>query len=692
MTKRQLGQCLFCGCVSNQAPNENLQSTAIQTQQDDEPYGTIPTSTGPYESSKEATKIIWCFNLRRNKADKAVANSDSVRNPIQNEARKKVSFSWRTRRKSSDIGPAYDYIDADSDGMDPVYSRVDENPTSNQRYDYPTFSTKERSRKPNTTEPLYTSASQIYSGGSEDPYSSIISEGKGRGGAYEESSSIYDTAGYARVNDNAARRSGRNVKDNIDALYAKINRSGDASRRRSPQPSTSAACRPADSQTPTRTNTVPVRLRHTGTLPKLPTQVYPSTLPASENAFQVGDGESGSGSIISGGSSQNPSYRYLTVRESVDVVRERLRLREQERANTSGNLENGDLFPIREHYYSTIANEYESVGGDSTANSLYGSVYATSANNTLSSRFPSSHVNTLPAELSVNVSRFDHSSPPNQTFVEPPKPPTSPIPHRIIPGDTTISSKPSINVHILRPIVLSPTTDSLPTSRPPTSNDTSFRRGDQLSSSLQNRPALQEFTNTFIPSSKTSSNPNLGRPPAIPGTNPPPIHNGPNRNSFPHDPRSAVKHGFVGQSPSFSNDGIATADRNSYTHRFHPTPPYVNAVEAATTQTTMSNGVGKAYKTKPDTAEIPTQTQLSKIPVPIAQSQSIANLRSRTPSPTVEVGTQTARKHIKKKVLDPLPSPVGKDYVSTVDLGRERAWPLWPSIATDNKDEENKRE
>ncbi|KAI1712138.1 hypothetical protein DdX_09680 [Ditylenchus destructor] len=692
MTKRQLGQCLFCGCVSNQAPNENSHSTAIQTQQDDEPYGTIPTSTSPYESSKEATKIVWCFNLRRNKADKALAKSGTVRNQIQNEARKKVPFSWRTRRKSSDIGPAYDYIDADSDGMDPVYSRVDENPTSNQRYDYPTFSTKERSRKQNIAEPLYTSASQIYSGGSEDPYSSIISEGKGRGGAYEES--IYDTAGYARVNDPATRRSGHNVKDNIDALYAKINRSGNTSRRRSPQPSTSAACRPADSQAPNRTNTVPVRLRHTGTLPKLPTQVYPSTLATSENAYHVGDGESGSGSIVSGGSSQNPSYRYLTVRESVDVVRERLRLREQERANTSGNTESGDLFPIREHYYSTITNEYESVGGDSTANSLYGSVHAASANNTLSNRFPSSSINTLPGELSVNVSRFDHSSASNQTSAVPPKPPTSPIPNRIMPGDITISSKPSSNVHILRPIVLSPATDSLPTSRPPTSNETSFRRGDQLSSSLQSRPALQEFTNTFIPSCKTSSNPNLGRPPAVPGTNPPPIHNGPNRNSFPYDPRSAIKHGFQEQSPSFSNHAVASADRNSYTHRFLPTSPYANAVGAATTQTTISNGVGKAHKTKPDTAEIPTQTQLSKIPVPVGQSQSIANLRSRTPSPTVEVGTQTARKHTKKKVLDPLPSPVGKDYVSPVDLGRERAWPLWPSIATNNKDkdEENKTE
>lgn len=47
------------------------------------------------------------------------------------------------------------------------------------------------------------------------------------------------------------------------------------------------------------------------------------------NNFQLEESESGS--IVSDGSSQNPSYRYLTVRESVDIVRERIRRREMER-------------------------------------------------------------------------------------------------------------------------------------------------------------------------------------------------------------------------------------------------------------------------------------------------------------------------------------------------------------------------
>ena len=56
-------------------------------------------------------------------------------------------------------------------------------------------------------------------------------------------------------------------------------------------------------------------------------------------------------------SSREPSYRYLTTRESAEVVRERLR-------------EQGRLAPpIREHYYSTIGNgnEYETVDGASSA-------------------------------------------------------------------------------------------------------------------------------------------------------------------------------------------------------------------------------------------------------------------------------------------------------------------------------------
>ncbi|KAE9414956.1 hypothetical protein Angca_001233, partial [Angiostrongylus cantonensis] len=48
-------------------------------------------------------------------------------------------------------------------------------------------------------------------------------------------------------------------------------------------------------------------------------------------------------------SSREPSYRYITVRENADVVRERLR-------------QQGQLAPpAREHYYSVIGNEYETV-------------------------------------------------------------------------------------------------------------------------------------------------------------------------------------------------------------------------------------------------------------------------------------------------------------------------------------------
>ncbi|EPB79213.1 hypothetical protein ANCCEY_01740 [Ancylostoma ceylanicum] len=91
-------------------------------------------------------------------------------------------------------------------------------------------------------------------------------------------------------------------------------------------------------------------------------------------------------------SSREPSYRYITVRENADVVRERLRLH--------GQL----ALPAREHYYSVIGNEYETVGD----------VHSTNAY---------SAVDLPRSQEMINISTTF-----SPEFVPPP--PTSPIPDR----------------------------------------------------------------------------------------------------------------------------------------------------------------------------------------------------------------------------------------------------------------------
>ncbi|KAK5978566.1 hypothetical protein GCK32_009282, partial [Trichostrongylus colubriformis] len=92
-------------------------------------------------------------------------------------------------------------------------------------------------------------------------------------------------------------------------------------------------------------------------------------------------------------SSQEPSYRYITVRESAHVIRERLRKQGQLTA------------PARDHYYSVIGNEYETVGD--AQNSPY-----------ITLREPQTS-GAVRLDLSINSSG---------EFVPPP--PTSPIPDR----------------------------------------------------------------------------------------------------------------------------------------------------------------------------------------------------------------------------------------------------------------------
>ncbi|CAI5454679.1 unnamed protein product [Caenorhabditis angaria] len=214
------------------------------------------------------------------------------------------------------INPMYECIDAETDSfVDPLYSKVGAPGTSKDiRYDYPIFSGRPKE------DMVYQSASQIYAAGSEDPYSSITSE-RERNTTFVDkdgdNSSTYDP-GYAKVNlNNKPKIAGKQQRierseRELDLLYSKI-------RRNVPNYD--------DQPGPSRIE------------PILPTQ---PTLIQNPNIEQFDEQQSAV-------SSREPSYRYITMRESADVLRERLR--------QQGQLDR----PIREHYYSTIGNEYETI-------------------------------------------------------------------------------------------------------------------------------------------------------------------------------------------------------------------------------------------------------------------------------------------------------------------------------------------
>uniref|UniRef100_A0A1I8EBD0 Uncharacterized protein n=1 Tax=Wuchereria bancrofti TaxID=6293 RepID=A0A1I8EBD0_WUCBA len=114
--------------------------------------------------------------------------------------------------------------------------------------------------------------------------------------------------------------------------------------------------------------------------------------------------------------SREPSYRYITVRESVDAIRQRLN-EFNASSNTPRSVINDGCGPIREHYYSSIGgSDYETL-----------QISAASPNQPSSDNqdVPStSYVihDTQPETISDAISTCENA---------PPKPPTSPIPLRI---------------------------------------------------------------------------------------------------------------------------------------------------------------------------------------------------------------------------------------------------------------------
>ncbi|CAI2357711.1 unnamed protein product [Caenorhabditis sp. 36 PRJEB53466] len=268
------------------------------------------------------------------------------------------------------VNPMYECIDAETDSfVDPLYSKVgDVTGTSanrDRKYDYPIFSGRQNRRE----ETVYQSASQIYAPNSEDPYSSITSGRNVNGDNDGDNSSAYDP-GYAKVNLNVQTSNTLDKKKEkiektereLDLLYSKIRRNV-ANYGDDLQPGPSA--RPE---------------------PILPT--YPMVDPLPPAALF--DEQSAV-------SSREPSYRYITMRENADVVRERLR--------QQGQLDQ----PRREHYYSTIGNEYETIANGSISNNAHTSIT----------------IDTQPRAPLANIS--------TSSILDAPPPPTSPIPERSRP-------------------------------------------------------------------------------------------------------------------------------------------------------------------------------------------------------------------------------------------------------------------
>uniref|UniRef100_A0AC35GXX7 Uncharacterized protein n=1 Tax=Panagrolaimus sp. PS1159 TaxID=55785 RepID=A0AC35GXX7_9BILA len=479
---------------------------------------TIPPSSESSSNTKQSepsrSSLTFGFNFR--KKQKTTAPKPNRELP---SIPGKKTFSRNLPAIDDMINPTYESIDAENDSIsDPLYSKVDENPAS-QRYDYPTFRTKiiastsaaaaaaakQRKLPSNTEEPLYTSASQIYSGGSEDPYSSIVSESGGPSTARraqqnvrfdDNNSSIYDP-GYARVKDPPTKssikdpgpsNSTREIPLNIDQLYAKINRPS-VRRPRSSHDDIpdSGADIPGPSTSSFR-----------------PTVVSFAPQDLSQN------NESGSGSVVSG-SSANPSYRYLTVRETVDVVRERIRQRQatnqSEATDRSGGGGGGG---IREHYYSTIANDYETVGGGSLNDSIYG-VAIPVVNAAARTASP----------LTLNVGRL------SGIFEgTPPRPPTSPIPNRqppqqssstisrpiVIPSFPSTSNRMSTSLIGPTRILTSPTTtaatmgDEKANSNPNLASSSHHRTTTRITETVQNVPTFLNSWHSQTAASAAANN------------------------------------------------------------------------------------------------------------------------------------------------------------------------------------------
>uniref|UniRef100_A0A0N4ZZ39 cGMP-dependent protein kinase n=1 Tax=Parastrongyloides trichosuri TaxID=131310 RepID=A0A0N4ZZ39_PARTI len=304
------------------------------------------------KSTNRKSLPIFCNKNKRELPKLPVPIVDDEKSNEKN-GKRQISFDDKVNEVYESIYPEIDSI------VDPFYSKLNEG-QGTQKYDYPIFNNKSKKstgREKNQDDPIYTSASQIY-GGSEDAYSSIVSNvGGEKENGYAKMSERKDNDpdnNIPMVDEDLPSTSIANnsVSVNLDALYAKIKR-----------PINKHINRNMELENPRFEDSIPI-LSNTDN----------SILPKNDNItsdslYQQLD-ESGSGSIVSS-HSRNPSYRYITVRETVDVVRERIRNQQEEAFREGNNNNNNNIIPQgREHYYSSI-NEYESVGDGNISDNIY---------------------------------------------------------------------------------------------------------------------------------------------------------------------------------------------------------------------------------------------------------------------------------------------------------------------------------
>uniref|UniRef100_A0A0N5AP50 SH2 domain-containing protein n=1 Tax=Syphacia muris TaxID=451379 RepID=A0A0N5AP50_9BILA len=268
------------------------------------------------------------------------------------------------------VNPTYESIDAETDSCsDPLYSKLETRNQSNRKYDYPTFTSQNREGV--SDEAVYQSASQIYAGGSEDPYSSITSN-SGIYGKYNGGYAIFNEVSEKNSPLRQSANSGSAKNCDVDQLYTKIQRDFPRKRRSHENVSLSSPL-------------------------------------GSRNGFEFVAYTSSE----SEKTSREPSYRYITVRESVDVIRQRIREREEitRRGDNNQNEHSMDLnISNREHFYASIegSSDYESVSG----NAIYEHLSEDAGQK---------------CDVVVTTTSIENSGNTNFNSVVP-KPPTSPIP------------------------------------------------------------------------------------------------------------------------------------------------------------------------------------------------------------------------------------------------------------------------
>ncbi|KHN88260.1 hypothetical protein Tcan_05735 [Toxocara canis] len=298
------------------------------------------------------------------------------------------------------VNPMYESIDAESDSIsDPLYSRVESESASARKYDYPVFNGLRTARGPSAEEAVYQSASQIYAAASEDPYSSITSQ---TGGDMNYGLRIARMKGQTETSDSAHSGVKPSTSKDIEDLYTKI-------RRGTPGDGTFKVPNGGDQS-----------------------ESLPGTSYASGGSQLTGYASSGSEKT-----SREPSYRYITVRESVDVIRRRLNERELLEANgaasTAGSAD-GSL-PVREHYYSSIGggSDYESMSVAALYERIPDLTTSSVGNDeeqTLTGEAASSFGRSMNASAEMSSACARVTSTADYGGVAP-KPPTSPIPNRL---------------------------------------------------------------------------------------------------------------------------------------------------------------------------------------------------------------------------------------------------------------------